>query len=244
MFTFPVSHWSAPSASSTSGPADLADLLWWIDPSDSATVHADTAVYRVDDKSGNGYDLTQSSTPSKPAVAAAALNGRDVLRFDGADDFLSSAVSITRPYTVFQVLAVHSGNTGRSFSTFHSGFLDNPNWLLGPYGGGGGTLAHHVGAFVGAGLPVVYGTYYITAAVGTAAPSSEWWVNGTSRGVNATASLAPTQYVALGAGYGSGEFGKVDVAELIAYSRPLSNIELNQIGHYLADKWALSWTDL
>lgn len=75
----------------------------WYDPSDLATMFQDAAgtipvvadgdpVGRINDKSGNGFLLTQGTAAARPAYRTAA--GLHWLQGDGVDDFLVSASNI------------------------------------------------------------------------------------------------------------------------------------------------------
>lgn len=68
-----------------------ADTLWTDDGSTPVSSDAD-AIYRVDDLSGNGYHLRQSTSSKRPAYrtggSAYGQNGKSVARFDGTDDWL------------------------------------------------------------------------------------------------------------------------------------------------------------
>ena len=80
-------------------PSDLSGLQLWLDASyanslydatsGGSLVEADGSVARWEDRSGNGRHATQSTTGSRPLRKASMQGGRDVLRFDGSDDFLS-----------------------------------------------------------------------------------------------------------------------------------------------------------
>ncbi len=63
------------------------------------------------DQSGNGYDATQTTAASQPLYVASGQNGRPVLRWDGSNDFLMTAttVSLTDPTTQMMVVNPTSG---------------------------------------------------------------------------------------------------------------------------------------
>ncbi len=93
------------AAASTKGwtPAQLATgaSTWaWYDPSDMGTLFQDSAgttpvtaagqaVGRINDKSGNGFNATQSTAAARPIYRIDA-NGRPYLEFDGTDDSLAT----------------------------------------------------------------------------------------------------------------------------------------------------------
>jgi hypothetical protein len=78
----------------------LNELGAWYDPSDKTTLFQDTAgttpvtasgqtVARINDKSGRGLNLTQTTAASRPTYIEAA--GLKSLLFDGVDDFMITA---------------------------------------------------------------------------------------------------------------------------------------------------------
>lgn len=83
-------------------PSAISTALW-LDASDSSTlfdavsggsaVALDSAIARWQDKSGNGRHVTQSTGTWRPIRKGAIRNSLDVVRFDGADDFLIAASS-------------------------------------------------------------------------------------------------------------------------------------------------------
>jgi hypothetical protein len=59
---------------------------WWLDADDSATItQSGGLVSQWNDKSGNAIHVSQATSGSRPTISAAALNGNDVLTFDGGD---------------------------------------------------------------------------------------------------------------------------------------------------------------
>jgi hypothetical protein len=81
----------------------IAGLQAWYDASDASTlfnattggslVASDGGVARWEDKSGNARHFTQSSSGSRPTRKTAVQGGKDVLMFDGSNDFMSIASS-------------------------------------------------------------------------------------------------------------------------------------------------------
>jgi hypothetical protein len=66
-------------------PLDLSPVLW-LDASDTSTItESGGAVSQWDDKSGNGYNLTQGTAAAQPKSGTATLNGLNVIEYDGAN---------------------------------------------------------------------------------------------------------------------------------------------------------------
>ena len=66
-------------------PLDLSPVLW-LDASDTSTItEVGNAVSQWDDKSGNGYHLTQATAAAQPKSGTATINSLNVIEYDGAD---------------------------------------------------------------------------------------------------------------------------------------------------------------
>lgn len=84
-------------------PASLfasSEVGAWYDPSDLTTMWTDDgvtqagvndAIYRIDDKSGNGFHAIQSTLAARPVLRESG--GLYYLEFDGTDDVLTAAVT-------------------------------------------------------------------------------------------------------------------------------------------------------
>jgi hypothetical protein len=117
---------------------NIAGCQLWLDSSDASTlfnattggslVAADGGVARWEDKSGNARHATQSTAANRPARKTAIQGGRDVLRFDGSNDFMSVASSEatfaflhSTNSTVFLVLDANRSGYAPFLSTFDTG---------------------------------------------------------------------------------------------------------------------------
>lgn len=66
----------------------------WLDASDLTTItESSGAVSEWRDKSGNGYAFTQSTSTLQPATGTTTLNGLNVIKFDGTDDWMVSTAA-------------------------------------------------------------------------------------------------------------------------------------------------------
>lgn len=71
-------------------PADITTALW-LDATDASTITTVSgAVSEWRDKSGNARHVSQANAAWRPAVVTNAINGLQVLQFDGSDDRLTS----------------------------------------------------------------------------------------------------------------------------------------------------------
>jgi len=119
-------------------PTQITGLQLWLDASDASTLYgattggsvvaADGTVARWEDKSGNARHMTQGTAGSRPTRKTAVQGGRDVLRFDGSNDFMSVASSTatfkflhSADSTVFAVLDANTSGYAPILSTFDTG---------------------------------------------------------------------------------------------------------------------------
>lgn len=109
-------------------PAALTGLQLWLDASDSSTVlegaadpaEANDPVSQWSDKSGNVRHATQGTLAARPVYRSAAQNGRNVLEWDGTDDFLSVGAVATFKH-------LHDGTASLVCIVARPGLVANPN---------------------------------------------------------------------------------------------------------------------
>lgn len=66
----------------------------WYDAADTSSISVSgTAVTQWNDKSGNGYNVTQGTATNRPASGVSTLNTLNVIDFDGVDNFLTAATA-------------------------------------------------------------------------------------------------------------------------------------------------------
>jgi hypothetical protein len=210
-------------------PLDLSPTLW-LDASDATTItESSGSVSQWDDKSGNGYNLTQATGIRQPATGTRTLNGLNVLDFSG-DNMENATVSTSNQFVVFLV----SDDDAIS-----------------------GTARYHVDGLTGD-IPIVgfiggtqYRLYQGTVLdQGTAATGIKLWravfdttdtlhVNGVSQvsGIGGTSAMS-----GLRIGSGGGSTYSVDggIAEIIVVDGTLSAQQIADTETYLADKWGIT----
>ena len=90
-------------------PKSISGINLWLDASDSSTIHhTSNAVTQWDDKSGNGNTMSATGNPS---TGTRALNGINVVDFDGDDYFESSSAYPTgNDFSFIMVAGIDSIN--------------------------------------------------------------------------------------------------------------------------------------
>lgn len=102
-------------------PTDLGGSLWGWYKADSEA-YADAAAAEAHDLSGLGHDLLNGTSGNRPVLKESIIDGHDVWRFDGSNDFLQNTSALGALVHRFTVLrhrdtlaptnAIDCGNTG------------------------------------------------------------------------------------------------------------------------------------
>lgn len=101
------------SASQLWTPANMSTNLWY-DAADSSTITlVSGAVSQWNDKSGFNRHISQPSVPTgRPLVTTAALNGLNVITFDGVNDYLDNSSVGAAGFISVSIIAVFRMNSG------------------------------------------------------------------------------------------------------------------------------------
>jgi hypothetical protein len=219
-------------------PRSLSPAIW-LDASDTATItESGGAVSQWDDKSGNGYHLTQATGTSQPSTGTRTLNNLNVVEFVTADWMkTSSEVAVSQPFFVFAV--VQFDTSGRSFPYLLSGQNDTTVII---------TLLNADDLRMGA--SPTYPT--ISTNVGLDAPhlvgglwhgaSSVFRLDGSTS--NQSTGTGALNLLAIGASgpspATSGAWLDGFIAEIIVVGRALTAFEIATTQTYLAKKWGIA----
>ena len=235
------SHGHIPNTPNAFSPSSLSGLAYWQDPSDTSTITQSAgAVSAIADKSGNTSGATQGTGASQPITGTRTINGRNVLDFDGTNDYLilpSALYSI--PAANSTVFVVNARDTNGADLRIIYGR---------DAGGGRYGIAANVGTL-------------ITVASGTAQPQraitydNNGHIMGMRRKANSLLPLFDGLLEPLDGGLdvtltgldigqyptGISRFNGT-IGEVIIYNRALSIDEINQVGAYLSTKWGMTYT--
>jgi len=217
-------------------PSDLANLALWLDASDAGTVVVDGSgfIQQWSDKSLGGYHAGQPVTAERPVLNSTAMNGLPAVRFDGVDDglIIADSLSLSRPYTAFIVDQYYGATQGRTLQS------RDINWLMGKWAGKNGHYADgwvtNSGAnWAGTGNPA------IGEAMGLSS-RSYYFLDGNNITNSYTPTGVPGKLGLVSEGAYGGEVSQADVAEVIIYDRLLTEPERQQVGAYLQGKYGIS----
>lgn len=230
------------AASANSNAVIAIQTVLWLDAADTGTIlSSSNLVSQWNDKSGNGYNATQETGARQPATSVRTLNSKNVIDFtlDGQTDSMVIASGIhsvfSGNFSVFVVFQADTfGNFNRllgvqsQFSIVAStsfnrwNFYNNSTFTNQAIVSGRDTNPH-----------IFY--YKKSTTTLRAASGGVFGTDGTGAAVSPT--LVPI---------GSSSDDPYDgaVAEIIIYSRALSDSEANDVGQYLSAKWGITWTDV
>lgn len=235
-------------------PDDIATLSAWFDASDEATI-TDTAgaVTQWDDKSANGFVVTPPN--ASPTTGVTARNSLNVVDFTGGSMRLQTAASAvtygsSQIFSAFAVVAPASaailgivGQHNNSNTTAGPQMLRFEAWDVQTIRVKQTVVAETAGVTVSA------DTWGIAAGRMTTTTIESYW-NGTTDGSTAMSATSQTPVGAgtklvVGDGTAFTDSGfEGPIAEVIVFAEDLTDAEMNDVGNYLASKWALTWSDL
>lgn len=236
-------------------PLSLSPALWLSDTGSDPSVWPDI--------SGNGRNATQGTPANRPAIITNALNGRQVRRFDGTNDFLTQGYrSIFRNIagiTLFVVCkptslgsserALFSSIIGGAPSEKHRCFLGVDN-LAQPSGFnyGGRRLDGDFGDFNQSSSDYNGSSFYsVTTQHRHSSAQKQLWINGTSNHLDTsfqtTGSTSDTDsaYDTHIGRYSNpaSAFFQGDIAEILVFPTALSDAQRQSVENYLNNKWTI-----
>jgi hypothetical protein len=217
-------------------PLSLSPAAWY--KSDTLSALADgAAVSSWTDSSGNARHAVQATGGNQPICKKAIVNGKDVVRFDGVDDFLRAAFTLVQPEYFVIVMRLRTTVVGRGQYVVDGAPTQNTGVLY------DNNLATRMAIYAGAGpvsgaLAAVdtwrqYGILFSGAA-------SEIRVDG-GTAVTGSAGTSSMSGVTLGAGGGATagtSAAAVDIAEFFIFSAAPSTPNRTALEGYLRTKYA------
>ena len=226
-------------APATSAPP-VSGYALWLDAADTATItHSANAVSQWDDKSGNARHVSQGTAANRPTTNVATQNGRNVIRFDGTNDILSTSSSwaMGSDYTWFVVFKVPTTAT-RYILNFDEtpGGSDHAiisQWSSRP-------IEHFIGGSYGARYQIGTGStsgWNVVTHV-RAAQSHTSFLNGSASGSGTSTAMPAWTATTRVGGSGLSEFADTDIAELVVYTSALGSTDRASVESYLKTKWS------
>ena len=258
--------WGLTGYYDSSIPLSIPGCQLWLDAADSSTITLSTTkVTQWNDKSGNGYNFTQSTSGNQPTYSTSSLNGLNTITFTSASsNYLLGTASTnfigTNSLSVYGVFKTNN-NTSSSAVFSKSLYGSAEGRIL--YGfresGTPGTIIGGIGGQSSNAYTAISDTYTGGSwrVFGFVSDRSGWtnttYQNGTSIGTatissNTTTNLTNAFPMLVGA-YNNGSGGAnppqpgyyLDggVGELLVFSTALTTTQRQTIEGYLSKKWGI-----
>jgi len=232
------SAWIAPNGLfkvDGTGPSVLTDVALWL-KADALSLADGTAVSSWTDSSGNARHAVQATAGSQPIYKTGILNGKPVLRFDGAASTLQIPAFApgTNAVSILIVMASGSAQAGTGIIVESSA---NPNTNAGAFTAYRAANNVTVGANSGAAVNgvttnavsplLIAATLDFTRGLRFTQTTINGVYNDTNINANQNAAATFTsQAVNIGARAGTSLFFAGDIAEIIVFKRLLTPLEL------------------
>jgi uncharacterized protein (DUF2147 family) len=237
-------------------PASIGGLQLWLDAADASTLFQNsngTTAASADgdsvgywgDKSGSSNHIIQADGTKKPLLKTNILNGKNVIRNDGVNDFLKSTTGgADSSFTVF-VTNIKRGSQGSNMMAVSMGEETTGRRRCIWHPANGNTWPNTV-SFNGfsrdvqADLAWVTGTANIAQFINTSgaiqvAKNNSAWTTSVSPGL---VSYTATN-IFLGSNNQMTEIFNGDYAEVLIYAASLSDANRSLILDYLNTKWSI-----
>lgn len=218
-------------------PPKFSALVAWYDASQITGLADNDPVTTWADLSGNGYDLAQATAGNKPLYKTGS--GSPYVYFDGTNDYMAKTfgATYTQPNTIILLFQLRD-SAGAVNQVVFDGIDANRNVLY-----HNATHPHMFSLFAGNSIynytyPEI-GKYCIFTNIFNGV-SSLFRSSKSPIFLNGDAGTSSLTGLTLGCRYTSLEqYAKINVAELMVYSKLLSSYEIYQIEDYLSQKWGL-----
>ena len=217
-------------------PASLSGLVLWLDASAITGLVDSDPVGTWSDLSGNGNDATQATESKKPTYKTNIQNGKQVVRFDGVDDFLKTVTfsALAQPLTILLACKYTDNDAGQYIFSGNTDVecvfkANDPTvdkigmrWPTDQAVGdtlSGTVLRQYTAVFNGG--------------------SSYYRYNGGNQSANVAIGAGTAAAFTIGAAQAGAVSLNGDIAEVIVYSSTLSGSDLSLVESYLNSKWAI-----
>jgi hypothetical protein len=228
-------------------------LRLWLAADADVTCAGGTSVVTWGDRSGAAHNVAQTNATARPAWITNACNGREVVRFDGVNDYMTGSLGgMTSPVTL--VMLGRFGYTNQPsadydyFLRIGDGVTADRHVSISRCAGGDANADRYYswnGVAQKLGPVLAGGTWQVlTVAYATNTPRHRLWVDGYEQTVDdLTATTILNGALELGryssSGY-TGHYLKGDLAELLIYARGLTQTERQNVESYLKQKYSLN----
>ncbi len=201
-------------------------LTLWLDADAITGLAHGAAVAAWSDRSGRANDAAQANATLQPLYVTNALNGRPVVRFDGADDYLDGTAAAVTSRTIMAVCRLDPTAIVLAGLLAQTGGADTNNirshsvvaWRAPRLGANNADFCNNGRVFINGLADFTHTNRYHILLEEAPAPVAFRY------------RLSQTAY---------NRYFKGDLAELLIFDRVLTVAERNAVGVYLEQKWGL-----
>jgi hypothetical protein len=214
-------------------------LLCWYDFSDAANYTLVSSAYSaVVDKSGNGYNLSQSTAGNRPTQQAAAQNGLSTARFTASS---SQRMSLAKTLTVgntFTCIAIcrRGGPSGTGVVEF-LGNTSNGNDATLEWWTNTIIYLNSTQGYINAGVQSSTSYNMLSATAAENPTNSNVYFNGVNIKTGTFAGTPPPDSICNVFGWADNTYCNGEIAEVLFYSGVLSDSKRADAESYLKSKW-------
>lgn len=223
-------------------PDSIAGLYTWLesslgilDDSDNPITVDGTAVKTWQSQKAGGIDVSQGTAAFRPLWQENELNGRPLIQFDGANDFLpGTGAGKVQPQTLLFVIRL---NTLGAYHPIFDGQLAN-RFLFAEYPANSWDMWVNSGADINIGAANT--NWNIVTLIYNGAASKYAFNTKTLTTVSGSPGTNDIGGLTLAADHAGGNNAQVDFAELLWYEGALAQPDIDSILDYLSAKYALA----
>jgi hypothetical protein len=214
-------------------PSSLSGLVgWW--KADSLALTDGTAVSDWTDMSGAGHDLLQATGANQPIYKLAIINGHNVVRFDGTDDYMQGLWTQAQPVDTFLVIQVVADQSNQALC---DGGVNLGGQIYESAFGAAMNISTYAGSFGPVATSVPSRPAHLWEFVENGASSSLAMDN--TSAVTGDAGTNSPGGLTLAARGGATNFAQIDVAEAFMFNRVLNGTERGEMQAYVDSRYAL-----
>lgn len=224
-------------------PTDLGvDLISWWDANDLSTITKDGSnlVSAWNDKSGNGWHLTQITGTAQPTYETGVLNSKPGIKFQTDDFLVNSTIAVNQ--TCAFVFVIKNPNTTKSTNEYvwDSDNASDRIALLAESSVGADDYVIYAGSIrdTGYGFETTGEINIATYIVGNTV--SRFRYNG-SQSNYAGSGVKNMTGMHMGCRYNEADFLNAHICEFFIVDRELTAGEIADIDDYLKPKWGISY---
>lgn len=195
------------------------------------------------DKSGSGFNVTNSTAAQQPGYNATGLNGKGVLTFDGTTDRLVNAGAVVPGDDVTMFIVFNRTTAASRDAVFELGNGSSRNAVFLNDASGPNKVGYYANStFYNSSGNYTTNNYDVMTVIHDV-NTINMWRNGVNQFSGTGLLRSSTTGIYIGDDSSSGDQLQGNIAEIIVYNRDLTADERHDVETYLAGKWGRTITN-